>query len=100
MENEVESSGGHGARFFDGKKRDMGWAAKVSRRKPSLGGLTVLDVGTADAELATYLVAMDKEQLTILSGDGGGESFVFSWASGYANGRDIRIQGILEVPRA
>jgi len=25
-----------------------------------------------------------------------GESFAFAWASGYANGQDIRVQGVLE----
>jgi hypothetical protein len=96
MENEAESSLVHGARFFDGKKRDLGWAAKVCKRKPSLGGLTVLDVTTTEVGLATFLVSMDKEQITVLSGDQAGESYAFAWASGYANGREIRVQGILE----
>ena len=85
-----------GARFFDRKRRDLGWATKVSRRKPSLGGLTVLDVTTCEPSLASCLVTLDKVRLFVTSGDVLGESYAFAWASGYANGHEIRIQGMLE----
>jgi hypothetical protein len=97
MESALEVSvASDGARFFDEKKRDLGWAAKVSKRNPGLGGLTVLDVGTADPSLAMYLRSLDKGRLFVHPTDVLGESFAFAWASGYANGSEIRVQGILE----
>ena len=87
-----------GARFFDEKKRDLGWAGKVSKRNhPTLGGLTVLDIGTADPSLAMFLRSLDKGRLFVHPTDVLGESFAFTWASGYANGQDIRVQGVLEA---
>jgi hypothetical protein len=86
----------NGARFFDGKKHDLGWAAKVSRRNPTLGGLTVLDITTAEPSLAMTLRSLDKQRLLVLPTDLLGESFSFAWASGYANGQEIRVQGVLE----
>ena len=98
MENPVESlESPSGARFFDGKNRDLGWAAKVSKRHPSLGGLTVLDVVTTEASLASCLVTLDKVRLVVRSEGALGGYWDFAWASGYANGRDFRIQGMLEV---
>jgi hypothetical protein len=98
MQNAAESSGvPDGARFFDEKKRDVGWAGKVSKRDPSLGGLTVLDVATADPSLAMFLRSLDKGRLFVNSADASGQSYAFAWASGYANGQDIRIQGVLEA---
>jgi hypothetical protein len=85
-----------GARFFDEKQRDLGWAAKVSKRNPSLGGLTVLDIATADPLLAMFLRSLDKGRLFVRPADILAESFAFAWASGYANGLDIRVQGVLE----
>jgi hypothetical protein len=85
-----------GARFFDEKKRDLGWAGKVSKRNPGLGGLTVLDIATADPLLAMFLRSLDKGRLFVRPTDVLGESFAFAWASGYANGQDIRVQGVLE----
>ncbi len=84
-----------GARFFDAKRRDLGWATQVSLRKPSLGGLTVLDVTTSEPALASSLVLLDKKRLLVTSTDAAGGSWDFTWASGYSNGRDIRIQGVL-----
>jgi len=99
MENISEVSVVHdGARFFDEKKRDIGWAGKVSKRNhPTLGGLTVLDIATADPSLAMYLRSLDKGRLFVQPTDVLGESFAFTWASGYANGQDIRVQGVLEA---
>lgn len=85
-----------GARFFDEKKRDLGWAAKVSRRKPGLGGLTVLDIVTTEPLLAMFLRSLDRGRLFVRPTDALGESFAFAWASGYANGQEIRVQGVLE----
>jgi hypothetical protein len=84
-----------GARFFDHSGRDLGWAAIVSRRSPLVGNLTVLDVTTADVDLAASLVNLDRDRLSVKSGDGLGEALTFLWASGYANGPQIRIQGML-----
>ena len=96
MESPSESSTVvDGARFFDARKRDLGWATKVSLRKPSLGGLTVLDVTTSEPGLAMSLVTLDHGRLQVKSGDAMGGGWDFVWASGYANGRDIRIQGML-----
>ena len=85
-----------GARFFDGKQRDLGWAVKVSKRHPSLGGLTVLDVATHEPSLASSLRLLDKARLLVRCAGAPGESYSFAWASGYANGAEIRIQGRLE----
>jgi len=84
-----------GARFFDSRKRDLGWATRVSQRKPSLGGLTVLDVTTSEPSLTSSLVTLDKARLFVTSLDVEGGGWDFMWASGYANGREIRIQGVL-----
>ncbi len=84
-----------GARFFDGSGRDLGWATAVSKRSPLLGNLTVLDVTTADPTLAASLVHLDRKRLSVRSGDSLGTSYVFTWASGYTNGLQIRIQGVL-----
>jgi hypothetical protein len=96
MENPSESSNvPGGARFFDGKKRDLGWATRVAQRKPSLGRLTVLDVTTSEPALANSLLILDKGRLLVRSRDAVDGGWDFVWASGYANGRDIRIQGVL-----
>ena len=84
-----------GARFFDENKRDRGWAKKVTRRSQSIGRLTVLDVVTTEASLAHFLVGLDKGRLSVQCTDVSGESYTFAWASGYENGSQIRIQGVL-----
>jgi hypothetical protein len=85
---------GNGARFYDGRRRDLGWATRVERRRPSLGGLTALDITTSEPALASSLLMLDKARLTMTSVVPG-ESLVFVWASGYANGHEIRVQGVL-----
>ena len=86
---------GSGARFFDERKQDRGWAQQVIRRSPGVGKLTVLDVITTDAPLAKFLIALDKSFLRVECVDVSGESYTFDWASGYENGAQIRIQGAL-----
>jgi len=96
MENPFEPSKPlFGARFFDGKRHDLGWATQVSLRKPSLGGLTVLDVANSEPALARSLLMLDKSRLLVRCQDAAGGSWDFTWASGYSNGPDIRIQGVL-----
>ncbi len=85
-----------GARFFDGNRRELGWATRVLKRKASVGGLTVLDVTTSEPGLTSSLLMLDKSRLFVTA-DGDGESLAFAWASGYDNGREIRIQGVLEA---
>jgi hypothetical protein len=85
-----------GARFFDGSKRDLGWAFRVSKRTPLLGSLTVLDVSTTEEALAASLVALDNDRLLVETDGPGAERMAFAWASGYSNGTQIRIQGMLE----
>jgi hypothetical protein len=85
-----------GARFLDHNRQDLGRAARVVKRSPALGGLTVLDVTTAEPVLAAYLRALDKSRLVVRCDGVDGVSYRFAWASGYANGSDIRIQGVLE----
>jgi len=94
MQNPSETSVG-GARFFDGSGRDLGWATTVFRRSPLLGNLTILDVTTTDSALTASLVSLDRKRLSVKRGDAPGESYAFTWASGYSNGSDIRIQGVL-----
>lgn len=84
-----------GARFFDSRKQDRGWAAKVVRRERAIGSLVVLDVTTADADLKSFLGALDKSPLRVQPTGDEGTTYTFVWASGYDNGPTIRVQGIL-----
>ncbi len=84
------------ARFFDRRKRDLGWSASVSKRAPRVGNLTILDVTTNDTALADSLAALDNERLLVQGNGPSDPTYKFAWASGYANGRSIRIQGMLE----
>jgi hypothetical protein len=85
-----------GARFYDRKKRDLGWAVSVSKRAPRVGNLTILDVTTTETSLADSLAALDNERLLVQGNSPSDPTYRFAWASGYANGRSIRIQGMLE----
>lgn len=85
-----------GGRFFVGARRDIGWAGRVAKRPPSLGGLTVLEVMLAEPVLAESLRVLDRSKLLVCCDGVEGASYKFRWASGYANGSNIRIQGVLE----
>jgi hypothetical protein len=87
-----------GARFFDARKRDRGCAGSVTRRPPGLNRLTVIDVAGAPPDLHAYLIHLDKSHLLMRHPRTGDTLYEFRWASGYADGTSIRIQGIL-APR-
>ncbi len=90
-----ESQVGAGARFFDRNKRDLGWAFNVLKRHPRVGTLTILDVSTTEKALTEALLALDDEGLLVQGIPPSGPTYKFAWASGYANGTSIRIQGML-----
>jgi hypothetical protein len=92
---ETAQNGSSGARFFDEKKQDRGWAKKVTVRPRFIGRLTVLDVVTTEAALASFLTALDGSALHVQCTDVSGASYRFRWASGYENGSQIRIHGVL-----
>jgi len=85
-----------GARFFDKGRQDLGRAVRVAARKRSGLTLTVLDVTGAEPALARALVLFDRGRLRIHCEDVARTCYVFRWASGYSNGSDVRIQGVLE----
>lgn len=85
-----------GARFFDKVKQDMGRAVEVRTRQRSGSTLMVVDVTGADPELARALTLLDRGRLRIHCEDAARTCYVFAWASGYGNGADIRVQGMLE----
>jgi hypothetical protein len=85
-----------GAGFYDGRKTFQGDASLVSRRKRALSELTVVDVVGADPRLASYLAHLDRSRLVICDRVTGDTLFTFRWASGYVNGPDIRVQGVLD----
>jgi len=88
-----------GARFFDARKHDRGWASSVMRRVRAIDGLTTLDVTTNESALADFLQSLDRSRLRVQHTDNEGESYTFAWASGYQNGSQIRVQGVLESPQ-
>jgi hypothetical protein len=87
-----------GARFFDARKRDQGLAGSVTRRPPGLNPLTVIDVVDAAPALFAFLAHLDKSQLLLRHPHTGATLYEFRWASGYADGSSVRIQGLL-APR-
>jgi len=93
MQSNADGLGG--ARFFDENKQDRGWAKQVTRRAQSIGRLTILDVVTTEPSLASFLTSLDKGILRVQCTDLAGASYAFAWASGYENGSQIRIQGVL-----
>lgn len=85
----------NGARFFDARKQERGWATKVVRRERAWGTLVVLDVTTTDAELKSFLASLDRAPLRVQPTGEEGTTYTFAWASGYDNGPTIRIQGVV-----
>jgi hypothetical protein len=85
-----------GARFYDKVRQDLGRAVRVTTRQRSGTTLTVFDVTGAEPALARALVLFDRGRLRIHCEDAARTCYVFRWASGYANGNDVRIQGELE----
>jgi hypothetical protein len=84
-----------GGRFFDKDKRDRGRAEQITPRAHAMGRLTVLDVVTTEPALAAFLGSLDRSGLRVQSEKLDGISYMFEWASGYENGTQIRIQGVL-----
>ncbi len=84
-----------GAHFYDETKHDRGWAKVVVRRRPTLGRLIVLDVLTTESALGSFLRALDKAPLQVHQAGEHGVTYRFAWASGYANGSMVRVQGVL-----
>lgn len=93
--NQANDAAGTGTGFLDDRKRFRGSATLVSKRKRGLSDLTIIDVVGADAGLAEFLVHLDRSRI-VIQGSGGDALFTFRWASGYVNGLDIRVQGVLE----
>jgi hypothetical protein len=85
-----------GARFFDKVKQDLGRAVQVTTRIREGSTLTVVDVVGAEPGLARALTLLDRSRLRIHCEDAARTCYVFTWASGYGNGQDVRIQGMLE----
>ena len=94
MEREREAL--NAARFFDEASRDIGWARNVTHRVPVGSTLATFDVAGAEPDLALRLGVLDHSRLRIKYSDLGGTTYQFRWASGYGNGLDVRIQGVLE----
>jgi hypothetical protein len=93
----TESVPPSGARFYDKSRQDLGRATRITTR-PARGGstLTVLDVVGAEPALARALTVLDQGALRIHCEDEARTCYVFRWASGYGNGAEVRIQGVLE----
>jgi hypothetical protein len=96
MKEMSESTPPCGARFFDKVKQDLGRAERVTTRLRSGSTLTVIDVTGAEPALARALTLLDRGRLRIHCEDDARTCYVFTWASGYGNGADVRIQGVLE----
>ena len=89
----------NGARFFDARKLERGWAEKVVRRERAMGALVVLDVTTTDTDLRSFLGSLDRSPLRVQPTGEEATTYCFVWASGYENGATIRVQGILDGSR-
>ena len=85
-----------GAYFYDEHKHDRGWAKIVVRRKSTPGRLVVLDILTTEPGLGGFLRALDKAPLQVHETGENGMTYRFAWASGYANGSMVRVQGVLQ----
>jgi hypothetical protein len=86
-----------GARFYDSRRREMGFASGVTRRPRGLTPLTVIDVAGAGPALFAFLTHLDKSHLSLRDGDTGALLYEFRWASGYADGTAVRIHGVLDA---
>jgi hypothetical protein len=84
--------------FFDNKKKYRGSARVVTPRPPAVSGLTVMDVVGADPDLVAFLTYLDRRGLMVQHPNTGDALFTFRWASGYQNGSDLKVQGMLEHP--
>ncbi len=85
-----------GARFFDEKNNELGWAADVEERVHLLGSLTVLDIKGPDAALAEILACLDHKGLVVKrAAEASPAAYRFKWASGYRNGTGVRLRGML-----
>ena len=87
-----------GARIYDERHCDRGWASHVIKRESKVGRLTILDVTTTDRDLLVFLRGLDKAPIWIEEGGEGGAHYRFVWASGYENGLTVRVQGNLRDP--
>jgi len=85
---------GQRSRFFDSANFDLGCAAQVFGRTSSLGGLTILQVITADPTLASFFNGLDKRAMRVESVEGG-QVLLFKWASAYFDGKGTKVQGVL-----
>ncbi len=85
-----------GGRFFDNRKRYRGSAVTIIAREPNFSNLTVLEVVGADQHLAEFLALLDRSRLQVQHPRTGNTLFTFRWASGYENGKGIRVQGVLD----
>lgn len=86
-----------GTGFFDAQKKFRGWAKLVTKRSRAQSDLTVIDVVGADAGLTAFLAQLVRGSLVVQEPAGGDTLFNFQWASGFVNGKDIKIQGMLEL---
>ena len=85
-----------GTDFFDSQKTFRGCATLVTKRSHAQSDLTVIDVVGADATLTAFLSGLVRSSLVVREPGGGDTLFNFQWASGFVNGTDIKIQGILD----
>jgi len=92
----MNTEGTAGTVFFDSQKKFRGCASLVSKRGRAQSDLTVIDVVGADAGLTAFLSQLVRGGLVVREPGSGDTLFKFQWASGFVNGQDINIQGILD----
>ena len=85
-----------GTVFFDSQRKFRGCASLVTKRSRAQSDLTVIDVVGADAGLTAFLSRLVRSSLVVREPGSGDTLFNFQWASGFVNGTDIKIQGILD----
>jgi hypothetical protein len=94
----MNMDGIEGTGFFDGQKKFRGWASLVTKRSRAQSDLTVIDVVGADAGLTAFLSQLVGSSLLVQEPASGDTLFNFQWASGFVNGKDIKVQGKLDRP--